>query len=113
MELLISERMDFSEKSAAFIQILKKECKNQKTFEKTYPKINQDFQDIAKARNDFAHKLYLTPRKEDLGKHQIILRQFKNKKTDVYYTSEEIEKILTRINKYSVMIKERNADKWG
>jgi hypothetical protein len=100
MELLISERMDFSEKSAAFIQILKKQCKNQKTFEK-------------KARNDFAHKLYLTPRKEDLGKHQIILRQFKNKKTDVYYTSEEIEKILTRINKYSVMIKERNADKWG
>ena len=112
LDILISERMDFSEKAAAFVQLLKKECNNQKTFEKNYPKINANFQDIAKARNDFAHKLSLNPRKEDLRKYVIILREFKNKKNDIYYSKEEIETILLRISTYTEMIRKRNEDKW-
>lgn len=109
MELLISERMDFSKKAETFIQILKKEClADKKQFKKEYPSIATHFQEIAKSRNAFAHKLALTPIKSDIGKHVIVLREFKDKTEVLSYTSEDINEILAKVEKYSVMIKKRN-----
>lgn len=109
MELVVSERMEFSKKAQVFVQILKKQCeRNKKQFEKEYPKMNKDFEEIAKARNVFAHKLSITPTKEDLGKHQIVFKEFLNKTDLIEYTYDGIIEILNRLEKYSLLIKTLN-----
>lgn len=109
MELLVSERVDLSKKTETFVQILIKECnKTGEDFNKKYPRIKTDLKEIYETRNDFAHKLTLTPIKSDIGKHVIVLREFKNKTEVLSYTPEDIDEILAKIEKYSVMIKNRN-----
>jgi hypothetical protein len=71
-------------------------------------RINKDFEDIAKTRNAFAHKLTITPTKEDVGKHLIVLKEFKNASNIFSYTENDLDEMLALIEKYSVMIKNRN-----
>jgi len=109
MELLVSERVDLSKKSETFVQILIKECeKSGEDFNKKYPRIKTDLKEIYETRNAFAHKLTLTPIKSDIGKYVIVLREFKNKTTYKSYTQEDFENLIRKIEKYSVMIKNRN-----
>lgn len=109
MELLVSERIDLSKKTETFIQILIKECLCYgEDFNKKYPRIKTDLKEIYETRNAFAHKLTITPIKSDIGKHVIILKEFKNKTEVLSYNPDDIDKMLAKINKYSVMIKDRN-----
>jgi hypothetical protein len=109
MGLLVSERVDLSKKAETYVQILIKECqKSGEDFNKKYPRIKTDLKEIYETRNAFAHKLALTPIKSDIGKHVIVLREFKNKTDVLSYTSDDIENMIAKIGKYSVMIKDRN-----
>jgi len=110
MELLVSERVDFSKKAETFAQILIKECtKDNKDFTKEYPRLKTDFQEIYETRNVFAHKLLKIPQtKESIGNHVIILRELKNKSDDIPYTQEQINGFVDKIEKYSKMIKAKN-----
>lgn len=82
--------------------------RERKEFEKEYPKMNKDFEHMAKVRNVFAHKLSLTPTKENLGKHQIVFKEFLNKTDIIEYTYDGIMEILNRLEKYSLLIKALN-----
>jgi hypothetical protein len=109
MELLVSERIEFSQKSASFIEILKKQCKRDNIdFNKKYPRIATDFIEIAKDRNYFAHKMTVTPLPDDIGKNVIVLKGFKNESKILPYTQDEIDKILDKINTYSNMVYKLN-----
>jgi len=112
MELLVSERVEFMKKTQTFVQILRKECnKNGEDFNKTYPRISKDLQEICETRNDFAHKLLITPIKSDIGKHVVILKKFKDDTEILSYTEQQIDDYLAKIEKYSVMIKDKNNPK--
>lgn len=109
MELLVSERADFSKKSETFIQILIKECQRSgENFNTKYPRIKKDFKEIYETRNAFAHMLTWTPKRSDIGKHVVVLRKFKNKTECLSYTHLDIEKLIKKIEKYSVMINDKN-----
>lgn len=109
MELLVSERTDFMRKTETFRQILQKECKlSGQDFNKKYPGIKTDLQKICETRNDFAHKLLVTPIKSDIGKHDIVLKKFKDESQIIPYTASQIDEFLAKIEKYSKLIKERN-----
>jgi hypothetical protein len=88
-------------KTAAFIQILKKKCiEKGNNFNEAYPRIGTDLEEIAKDRNDFAHKLMLHP--ESIGNSVIILLSFKNKIEQIPYTQEQLDLITNKLKKYHI-----------
>jgi hypothetical protein len=106
MELVISERMDFHEKTEAFTEILRKNCiAKGLELKNEYPRIKTDFQEIAQARNFFAHTLLMPPDETRIKEKKFTLLKFKDKREAIDYTEAKIQSIFDRINKYSDLIK--------
>lgn len=102
MELIISDRVSFFEKTQILKELLTRQCIAQKkVFSHEYPKYADDFKEIGEDRNRFAHNMTVpTPSKSDMDKYVIILFKFKNKAQPIKYTLEDIEVITKRIVKY-------------
>lgn len=107
LELIICERMDFYKKTKAFTDILEKDCQNKGIdFNKTYPSIKKELGEIAKDRNDFAHKFLMsrTAKANDENIKMVFLN-IEKALEPIAYTQERIDDIINKLIKYSDLIK--------
>lgn len=104
LELIISERMEFSKKAAVFIHILRKRTQERRgNFNKEYKGINKDLKEIGEDRNKFAHSLCVEPITAQEKAASIVLIFFKDKARKPY-AEADIDIIQERVMKYVKMI---------
>ncbi len=113
LELLICDRMDFSQKAKALVDILRKKCKKEGTnFNAEYPSISTNLEKIGRNRNKFAHNMSVPiPNSIDMKLHPVILIKFESKAGVIRYNANEIVEIMDLIQKYSHLIDVLNGDK--
>jgi len=105
--LLSTEKVTFGSKTDTFIQILKKKSASKKEFEKEFPAITSDLQNIAKIRNRFAHDIMPTDKPEgepnDPGDYEICLRRGSTNEL-TFYTNDGIKELIDKIDKYKIVL---------
>ncbi len=103
---LVLDRLTFDSKIGVFEAMLKKKHKDQ--FKKLYDKLMSELRIIKDERNKFAHYNQHLENSEQI----VILSSYRNSHTLHKYTNDDFVRLINRIERCGLIIKELSDDMW-